>query len=186
MPKIVFTEGQIGAEFRRHFDQRRLNRAEEKVIAKYESLIRNSVQPPEASDNGAVECHDMFSYLDSARIVVESDLLQRVQALSSFQWLWYMRHLLLSVWGGKLQTTSIYDCALAEILSAGSATSAVPQTNRLLRYPVDGLTADLVWKRIPGALEALISPILKFFQLSVCLTSRIFLSDRRLNSPHRT
>jgi hypothetical protein len=150
MPKIIFTEGQIGAEFRRYFDQRCLNRAEETVIAKYESLIRNSVQLPRISDNGMVECHDMYGYLDSVRMVVEHNLQRRVQHLSSFQWLWYLRHLSLSAWRGKLWTTPVYDCALAEMLSAASATSAAPQTHRLLRYPVDKSTADLVSEFVAG------------------------------------
>ena len=150
MSKIFFTEGQIGAEFRRFFDQRRLARAEEKVVSKCESLIRASVHRPQVSAGGTIESHDMYSYLDSARKVVEDYLGQHVQLLSSFQWLWFLRHLPLSVWRGNLRTTPAYDCALAEILSARSATSAVPQTNRLLRYPVDGSTADLVSEFVAG------------------------------------
>jgi hypothetical protein len=150
MPKVFITEGQIGAEFRRYFDQRRLKRAEEKVVAKYESLIRASVQPPEMSAGGTIESHEMYGYLDFARKLEEDELRQHVQLLSSFQWLWFLRHLPLSIWHGKLRTTPVYDCALAEILSAQSATSAVPQTNRLLRYPVNGSTADLVSEFVAG------------------------------------
>jgi hypothetical protein len=150
MSKILFTEGQIGAEFRHYFNQRRLERAEEKVISKLESLIRASVQRPQVSADGTIGSHDVYGYLDSARKVVEGYLRQRVQLLSSFQWLWFLRHLPLSTWRGKLRTTPAYDCALAEIVSAESDTSAVPQTNRLLRYPVDGSRADLISEFVAG------------------------------------
>jgi hypothetical protein len=150
MPRIIFTGGQIEAEFGRYFSNRRLNRATETVWAKYESLIRDSVAKPEISDSGNVAANDVYGYLESARKIVEGDLRQRVQYLSPFQWLWYLRHLPLSIWLGKRRTTALYDCALAETLSAESTASAAPKTNGLLRYPVDESTAELVSEFIAG------------------------------------
>jgi hypothetical protein len=150
MPKIIFTGGQIDAEFRRYFNEQRLRRAEATIIDKYESLVRDSIPKPEMSVRGTVAADAMYNYLDSARKVVEDDLSQQVQELSPFQWLWYLRHLPLSCWIGKLRTTALYDSALAEILSARSATSAVPQTNPLLRYPLSESTAEFVAKFIAG------------------------------------
>ncbi len=151
MPRIIITGGQIAAEFRRYFDLRRLKRAESNVVSKYERLVRDSVPNPAISVGGAIAADEMYEYLEGARKSVEDDLHQRVQHLSPFQWLWYLRHLPLSCWLGKVRTTAIYDSALAEILSGESATSAPPERTNLLRYPVDESTADLVAEFIAGA-----------------------------------
>jgi hypothetical protein len=148
MPNITIIGGD--REFQQYFDELRLERAEKTVFANYESLVRESVATPQTSARGTVTADDMYGYLGSARTRVEHDLRQRAQDLSPAKWLWYLRHIPFRYWLGELRTTGMYDSALAEVLSAESATPGKSESSKSLRYRIDEATAEVVAEFIAG------------------------------------